>query len=86
MWKTGSEGTAFSNLSLDERGVKGGDICDCECALEDERRESLCSRLLDRFGDLCMFKGATKALACLSESSLSSEKSDIAVDGKSKTA
>lgn len=63
--------------SVDVLGVKGGDICDCDCdrmdcvPREDDWR--LCPNRLtrDRFGDLCMFNGATTALECLSMTSWS---------------
>jgi hypothetical protein len=67
--------------SVDVLGVNGGDICDCDLSewvpLEEDWR--LCAKMpaRDRFGDFCMFNGATTALACLSISSCSNIQSAI---------
>lgn len=70
--------------SLDILGVKGGDICDCECdrvecvPFEDDWR--VCPNMLTRdlLGDFCMFNGATTALECLSMTSCSNMYSAMA--------
>lgn len=69
-------------MSLEDRGVSGGDICDCEVTdwppLDDDCRVCLEALLRDRLGDLWMFNGATMALACLLVSSVSRMRSAIA--------
>lgn len=55
-------------------GVKGGDICDCDCdrierARDEDRRLWLCTLVRDFFGDLEMLRGATMSLEYLSTSS-----------------